>query len=113
MLKVQHLFATTCINVDQPQRGECIITVPDSLLEELAALRIRYALLLSRYKKEMQNSSEAQEKFVETVPTVLGRPLSSERNFQSHFNTLINEEVSLFNITYLKQFCVVFPEDVW
>ena len=89
------------------------IIVPDPLLQELAALRVSYALLLSRYKKELQNSPKAQEEFIEIVPTVLGRPLSSERNFQSHFNTLINEEVSLFNITYLKQICVVFPEDVW
>ena len=46
------------------------IIVPDPLLQELAALRVSYALLLRRYKKELQNSPEAQENFVEMVPTV-------------------------------------------
>ena len=97
--------------IEESQREQII--VPDSLLEELAALRVSYALLLSQYKKEVQNSTDAQEKFIEIVPTVLGRPLSSDLNTQSYFDTLVEEEISLFNVNYLKQICVIFPKDVW
>ena len=97
--------------IGEPQ-GELII-VPDSLLKELATLRVSYASLLHQYKRELQNSPEAQQEFVETVPTILGKALSTEHNFQSYFNALVEEEVSLFNITYLTQICTIFPEDVW
>ena len=97
--------------IGEPQEER--IVVPDSLLEELVALRLSHAMLLNQYKKELQSSPEAQEKFVEIVSRVLGKGLHSEHDFQAYFETLINKEVSLFNITYLKQFCVVFPEDVW
>ena len=87
--------------------------VPDELVDELASLRLGYASFLHKYKKQLQNCSEAQEEFVETLPGLLHRKLSSERNFQSYFDTLVEEETSLFNITYLKHFCNLFPEDVW
>ena len=87
------------------------ITVPDKLVDELATLRIDYARFLRRYKRALQNSPEAQEEFVETLPGLLHRRLSSD--FQSCFDTLVDEEVSLFNITYLKRICNIFPEDVW
>ena len=89
------------------------IVVPDLLLEELATLRVNYARLLRRYKREILISPEAQEEFVETLPGLLHRGLGSERNFQSYFDTLVEEEVSLFNITYLKQICDIFPENIW
>ena len=87
------------------------ITVPDELVEELATLRIGYASLLRNYQEELENSPKAQEEFIKTLPGLLRRRLSSD--FQSCFDTFINEEVSLFNITYLKQICNIFPEDVW
>ena len=89
------------------------IVVPDSLLQELAALRVSYAFMLSRYKKELQNNSEAQENFIEIVPTVIGRALSLEHNFQAYYDILVNEEISLFNVTYLLHICVVFPDEIW
>ena len=86
----------------------------DSLLKELTSLRISYATFLRRYKRALQNSPEAREEFVKTLPRLLHRGSdSSDQNFQSDFDTLVEEEVSLFNVTYLKQICEIFPEDVW
>ena len=93
--------------------GEQLIVPSDELLEELAGLRISYARFLRRYKKVLQDNTEAQEEFVETVPGVIRRELGPDHSFQSYFNTLIDEEVSLFNITYLKKLCDIFPDDVW
>ena len=92
---------------------EQLIVPSDELLEELAGLRIAYARFLRRYKKVLQGSPEAQEEFVETVPGVIRRELGPDHSFQSYFSTLIDEEVSLFNITYLKKLCDIFPDDVW
>ena len=90
-----------------------VVAIPDTLVEELANLRIAYAELLSGYKKELQKSPNAQEKFVEFLPTLLERNFDSDQTFQLLFKILIEEEVSLFNIHYLKQICHKFPEDVW
>ena len=87
--------------------------VPKELVEELVGLRISYARFLRRYKKVLQDNAEAQEEFVETVPGVIRRELGPDHSFQSYFSALVDEEVSLFNITYLKKLCDIFPDDVW
>ena len=87
--------------------------VPKELVEELFGLRVAYASFLREYKKILQGSVNAQEVFVETVPVLIDRELRSDLSFQSYFNTLIDEEVSLFNITGLKKLCVIFSDDVW
>lgn len=87
--------------------------VPDELLKELAGLRVAFARFLRWYKKELLSSPEAQEEFVETLPGLLRRSLGPDRSFQSCFNTLVEKEVSLFNITYLKQICEIFPDNIW
>ena len=89
------------------------VAIPGTLVEELANLRIAYAELLSGYKRELRKSSKAQEEFVEFLPTLLERNFDSDQTFQLLFEILIKEEVSLFNIHYLKQICHKFPEDVW
>ena len=99
-------------NMSMPP-GEQLIVPPDELLEELAGLRMSYARFLHEYKKVLQGSAEAQEKFVETVPDLIHRELRPDHSFQSYFSILKDEEVSLFNITYLKLFCSFFPDDVW
>ena len=104
-LHVSHCSILTSIGDPQPT------IVPEPLLEELADLRVKYARLLRSYKKEVQKSPEALEEFVETVQTVLDRR-TSERIFQSLFDTFVEEEVSIFNTFYLKKFCDIFPEDV-
>ena len=86
--------------------------VPDELVKKLTQLRITYACFLRKYKKEVQSSSEAQEEFVETLQLMLDKK-SPDHNFQSYFSTLIEEEVSLFNITHLDELCAVFPDDIW
>ena len=96
-----------------PPGEQLIVSASDELLGELAGLRISYARFLHEYKKVLQDNAEAQEEFVETVPGVIHRELGPDHSFQSYFNTLIDEEVSLFNITYLKKFCGIFPKNVW
>ena len=94
-----------------PPAGEQFV-VSDELLEDLADLRVDYASLLYEYKSVLESSPEAQKKFVELLPGLLGRSLGPDRSFQSYFNKLVDEEVSLFNITYLKKLCRIFPADV-
>ena len=90
-----------------------VVQSSDELLEEFVGLRISYAAFLRRYKKILQGSAEAQEEFVETVPGVICKELGPDHSFHSYFSTLIDEEVSLFNIIYLKKLCNIFPHDVW
>ena len=92
---------------------QVVVDVPDTLVQELAELRIAYAELLRNYKKEVQRSPEAQESFVKFLPRLLRRNFSSDQPFQLLFDKLIEEEVSLFNVHYLKRVCIIFPEDVW
>ena len=91
--------------------GEQQVEVPDALVEELADLRIAFAKLIRNYEKQLHNSPEAQEEFVAFLPRLFHRAVE-DHSFQSHFNILVEEEVSLFNIFYLKQLCSIFPEDV-
>ena len=89
------------------------VLVPDELVQELVDLRFSYANFLRKYKEELKNSFEAQETFVETLPTLItGKELPSDHSFKSYFKMLIDEEVSLFNITYLDKFCKIFPADI-
>ena len=97
----------------EDSQEEHVIAVSDTLIKELASLRVSYAKLLREYKKELQNSPEAQEELVETLPRLVHRGLGSDCSFKSYFDTLVDEEVSLFNVTYLKQVCDIFPQDVW
>ena len=83
--------------------GEQIVNiVPDALLEELGDLRIGYAKLIYNYEKQLHHSPEAQEEFVKFLPRLFHKPVE-DHSFQSHFNTLIEGKVSLFNIFYLKE----------
>ena len=91
---------------------ELQIVVPDELLEDLANLREDYASFLCEYKNVLESSPEAQKKFVGTLPKLLGRTLGPDHSFQSYFNILVDEEVPLFDITYLEMFCIFFPADV-
>ena len=85
--------------------------VPDALLQELVGLRTSFASFLLQFEKVLRTSPEAQETFVGMLQGILLRTFTS---FKECFDTLIKEEVSLFNITYLKQICTqpVFPESV-
>ena len=87
------------------------IVVSDELLEDLAALRVDYASFLCEYKSVLESSPEAQMKFVKTLLLIV-RSLGPDRSFLSYFNTVVDNEVSLFNITYLEIFCDIFPADV-
>ena len=89
-----------------------MIVVPDELVDELASLRIGYASLLRNYKRVLENSPESQEEFVRTLPGLLHHTELS-LDFQKCFDMLINEEVSLFNISYLKHLCNIFQRKIW
>ena len=95
-----------------PSQEQQIVSVPDELLEDLADLRVDYASLVYEYRNVLESSPEAQKKFVDTLPGLLGRSLGPDHSFQSYFNKLVDEEVSLFNITCLKKLCRIFPADV-
>ena len=97
----------------EDSQEEHVVDVSDTLLQELATLRIAYANFLGRYKRELQNSPEAQKELVGTLPRLLHSGLGSDCSFQSYFDKFVDEEVSLFNVTYLKQICDIFPQDVW
>ena len=98
-----------CSNTD----NYTVNQIPDTLSKELADLRFAYAKLLRSYEKELQRSPEAQKEFVEFLPRLLRRNFSLDQTFQLLFDKLIEKEVSLFNIHYLKRLCSIFPEDVW
>ena len=87
------------------------MVVPEALVEELADLRFAFAKLIRCYEKQLHKSPEAQEEFVEFLPRLFHRAVE-DHSFHSHFNTLVEEEVSLFNIFYLKRICSIFPEDI-
>ena len=60
-----------------------LIVPPDELQEEPVWLQISYARFLRGYKKVLQDSAEAQEEFVKTVPGVIRRELRPDHTFQS------------------------------
>ena len=95
-----------------PPSQELQIVVPDELLEDLTKLRMNYDIFLLEYKIVLESSPEAQKIFVDTLPGLLGRSLGPDHSFQSYFNKVIDEEGFLFNITYLKSLCNIFPDDV-
>ena len=88
------------------------VVVPDALVEELADLRAAYATLLMRFERELERSSEAQEDFVAFLRKLLRGAISSDCDFHSALEILIDNEVSLFNIHYLKHASIVLPEEV-
>ena len=96
----------------EASRPEEQFVVSDELLEDLAKLRVDYASLLREYKNVLESSPEAQKKFVDTLPELIGRSFGPDHSFHSYFNKLVDEEVSLFNVTYLKLLCHIFPADV-
>ena len=96
----------------EDSQEEHTIAVSDTLIEELTTLRVSYAKFLWEYKRELQNSPEAQEVLVETLSRLVHIGFGSDRSFKSYFDTLVDEEVSLFNVTYLKQICDMLPQDV-
>ena len=105
-------FFVPCINIYVYIQGARVV-VPDELVEELADLRVAFAKLLRDYEKELLNSSEAQAELVALLPRLFrkGRS-SSDPDFKSIFNKLVEEKVSLFNTHYLKSIRTIFPENV-
>ena len=93
--------------------GECqhVDIVPDSLLKALADVRMNFAHLKHCYHKALEESHEAQKALVEFLPRLF--PNKKELvSFNSWFDVLIEEEISLFNVHYLKQICSILPQDI-
>ena len=80
-------------------------------MEELVSLRFAFAKLLCNYEKQLHSSPKAKDEFVKNLSRLFRRAVD-DHSFQSHFTTHVEEEVSLFNICYLKQHCSFFPKDV-
>lgn len=89
--------------------GTTEVVLSDALLKEFVDLRMAYATFLRKYKEEVQNSAEAQEELFKTLQWLIS---GANHSFQDCFEKLIKEEVSHFNITYLKRTCDIFPHDV-
>ena len=88
------------------------LVVPDELVMKLANLRSAYALLLMRFERALQSSSEAQEDFVAFLRHLLQGAVPSDCNVRLAFEILKEEEISLFNIQYLKNVSSILPDDV-
>ena len=88
--------------------------VPDALLKELANLRIAFGVFLHKYEDELLRNEEVQRKFIGTLQILLSNTqLNESHSISVWFQTFIEQEVSLFNITYLERICSSFPEEVW
>ena len=89
------------------------VVVPDELVKELADLRVAFAKLLRNYEKELLNSSEAQDELVALLPRLFRKGgSSSDPDFKSNFDKLVEEKVSLFNTHYLKSIRSIFPKGI-
>ena len=67
-------------------------------------------MFLREYEHVVQNSPLAQEAFIKTLSRLYPKGFDYH-SFQTCFDTLIEKDVSLFNITYLKRLCSIFPDD--
>ena len=89
------------------------VPVPDELLQKLTDLRCEYALLLIRIKRAIQNSSQAEENFIQFfLQELVEGDIPSDCNLHSAFEILKKEEISLFNINVLKNVSTLLPGDV-
>ena len=89
-----------------------VVTVPDELIQELADVRFDFVELTCNYEREVKKSPEAKEKFIKFLPRLCKNLKVKDGSFESLFETLVEEGISLFNVHYLKRFSKVFPEDV-
>lgn len=90
------------------------MNVPNELVEEFAKLRSNYAKLLFSYEKELSKAHvEAQKNFVAYLQKLFPRQMSSCHDFQSSYNKLARDNVSLFNTYYLKCICSNLPSEIW
>ena len=97
------------INIGEQQ----VVNVPDELIQELADVRFGFAKLTYKYEREVQKSPEAKEKFIKLLPRLCKNLKVKDGSFESLFDALVEERISLFNVHYLKLFSKEFPEDVW
>ena len=95
-----------CLSADEH------IFVPNELIEELVGLRTAFGWFLYKYEMEFQSNTKAQEVFVGATKRMLTTGIVSDHSFQHYFEKLIEEEVSLFNITHMKQICDYLPDDI-
>ena len=101
----------TVISIVTIGQYQHIDVVPDSLVKALADIRIEFAHLKRDYHKALEASRKARKALVEFLPSLF--PEKQELvNFDSWFDMLIEEEISLFNIHYLKRSCSELPKDV-
>ena len=90
-----------------------VVNVPDELIKKLFDVRFGFVNLTYHYEREVKKSPEAKEKFIKFLPRLCKNLKVKDGSFESHFETLVEEGISLFNVHCLKQFSKVFPEDVW
>ena len=89
-----------------------VVHVPDKLIQKVVEVRRGFVNLTCDYESVVQKSPEAKEKFIEFLPRFCKNLEVKDGSFESHFDTLVEERISLFNVHHLKQFSDVLPEDV-
>ena len=89
-----------------------LVKVPDELIRKLAGLRLAFSNFLCKYESELQKSDETQKKFINILQMLHKKP-DENLSFQNCFRKFIENEVSLFNITYMEEFCNIFSPNVW
>ena len=87
--------------------------VPEKLIDEFIDLRSAFAKLLLSVKKELSRTPAAQDDFVAYVRNLFPREMSSCKDFQSTYDKLTRNSVSLFNTRYLRCVGSILPPDIW
>ena len=89
-----------------------MVIVSEVLVKELAHLRANYALLLMKFEKALECSTQAQKDSVFFIRKLLQGAVSLDSSFHSAFEILTEKEFCLFNIYYLKEINKILPEDI-
>ena len=108
MQQLHVVWLHTFINESSVSGNE--VTVPDTVVQELAKLSCTFANLRCDYRKKIQSSPEAEEKCTNFLPELL--PTRPHREFTPLFDEFINVKVCIFNIHYLKLLSDEFSEDI-
>ena len=88
------------------------IVIPDELVMSLANLRIQFASMLFEIRLELKNLTEGEQEKLTFVLSMLVVNVNSNHKMLEAFDTFLQQDTSLFNICYLKQFSRTFPDKI-
>ena len=88
------------------------IVIPDELVMSLANLRVQFASILFEIRLELKNLTEGEQEKLTFVLSMLVVNVNSNHKMLEAFDTFLQQDTSLFNICYLKQFSRTFPDKI-